>query len=184
MPPAPSDPAAPPAPFPHAPDGHEHLRATLARVVSRVCPPWLANQRDDIVQAAWLRVVPHLAGEGKPPLAASYLAKVAYSAVVDEIRRLRRLRETGIDAAATTAADGVAGDPERRAESRRISQAIRACLGSLVADRRSATTLHLLGHSVPDVARLTGWNEKRAENLVYRGLAELRKCLIAKGVRP
>lgn len=184
MPPVPPDPAAPPAAFPHAPDGHEHLRATLARVVARVCPPWLANQRDDIVQAAWLRVVPHLAGEGKPPLAASYLAKVAYSALIDEIRRLRRLRETGLEAAAAAVADTAAGDPERRAESQRISRAIRACLATLVADRRSATTLHLLGHSVPDVARLTGWNEKRAENLVYRGLADLRKCLIAKGVRP
>jgi hypothetical protein len=28
------------------------------------------------------------------------------------------------------------------------------------------------------------WDEKRAENLVYRGLADLRKCLLARGVRP
>jgi RNA polymerase sigma-70 factor (ECF subfamily) len=29
-----------------------------------------------------------------------------------------------------------------------------------------------------------GWTEKKAENLVYRGLADLRRCLSAKGLRP
>ena len=44
--------------------------------------------------------------------------------------------------------------------------------------------LHLQGHSVPDAARLLGWPAKRTENLVYRGLADLRRCLIAKGHTP
>ena len=185
MPPPRSDSAVPGPSFATAADVHEQLRATLVRVVARVCPAWLANQRDDIVQSAWLRVQPHLPPEGNPPLAASYLSKVAYSALVDEIRRLRRLRETELDAVGDLPADGAAGgDPERRAEGRRISDAIRGCLAALVPDRKSATTLHLLGHSVPDVARLMTWNEKRAENLVYRGLADLRKCLLARGVRP
>lgn len=185
MPPPTFDPAGHASSSPASAALHEHLRTTLVRVVSRVCPPWLANQRDDLVQAAWLRVVPHLPPEGDPPLAASYLSKVAYSALVDEIRRLRRLRETELEAAGSLAADGAGGtDPERQAESRRITAAIRGCLAGLVADRRSATTLHLLGHSVPEVARLMAWNEKRAENLVYRGLADLRKCLLSRGVRP
>ena len=180
-----SDPAVPGSTNAAPTGAHEQLRATLVRIVARVCPAWLANQRDDVVQSAWLRIQPHLPAEGNPPLAASYLSKVAYSALVDEIRRLRRLREIDLDAAGNVAADGASGgDPERHAEGRRISDAIRECLAGLVPDRKSATTLHLLGHSVPDVARLMVWNEKRAENLVYRGLADLRKCLLTRGVRP
>ncbi len=184
MPFPPFDPAMPGTSITTAVDPHEQLRATLVRVVSRVCPAWLANQRDDIVQAAWMRVQPHLPAEGNAPLAASYLSKVAYSALIDEIRRLRRLRETELDAGHLSADEAPEGDPERQAERRRISDAIRHCLTGLVPDRKSATTLHLLGHSVPDVARLMAWNEKRAENLVYRGLADLRKCLLTRGVRP
>jgi RNA polymerase sigma-70 factor (ECF subfamily) len=35
---------------------------------------------------------------------------------------------------------------------------------------------------VPELGRLLGWNAKKAENLVYRGLADLRGCLTEKGV--
>jgi RNA polymerase sigma-70 factor (ECF subfamily) len=43
-------------------------------------------------------------------------------------------------------------------------------------------TLHLQGHSVPQVAGFFAWNTKRAENLVYRGLSDLRQCLESKGL--
>ena len=49
-------------------------------------------------------------------------------------------------------------------------------------ERRLAVTLYLQGHSVPAAARLLEWTAKRTENLVYRGLADLRECLTAKGM--
>jgi RNA polymerase sigma-70 factor (ECF subfamily) len=51
-------------------------------------------------------------------------------------------------------------------------------------DRRLAVTLYLQGHTVPEAARILDWSGKRTENLVYRGLADLRECLMAKGMRP
>ena len=51
-------------------------------------------------------------------------------------------------------------------------------------DRRLAVTLHLQGHSVPDAARVLDWPVKRTENLVYRGMADLRECLMSKGIEP
>jgi RNA polymerase sigma-70 factor (ECF subfamily) len=51
-------------------------------------------------------------------------------------------------------------------------------------ERRLAVTLYLHGHSVPDAARILDWSAKRTENLVYRGLADLRECLLSKGLRP
>ena len=77
-----------------------------------------------------------------------------------------------------------AADPEREAASREIARGIRACLQEMVRDRRLAVTLHLQGHSVGDAARILEWAQKRTENLVYRGLADLRACLAAKGLRP
>jgi RNA polymerase sigma-70 factor (ECF subfamily) len=74
--------------------------------------------------------------------------------------------------------------PERQAESRQVGAAIRACLGRLMPDRRRAVTLHLQGHSIPDCGRLLGWDAKRAENLAYRGMQDLRACLGQKGIRP
>ena len=51
-------------------------------------------------------------------------------------------------------------------------------------ERRLAVTLHLQGHTVPETARILDWAAKQTENLVYRGLADLRECLMAKGLRP
>jgi RNA polymerase sigma-70 factor (ECF subfamily) len=73
-------------------------------------------------------------------------------------------------------------DPERNCAGREIGEAIRDCLGRLVRPRRMAVTLDLQGHRVAEVARLLGWSAKKAENLVYRGLADLRGCLKAKGM--
>ena len=75
-----------------------------------------------------------------------------------------------------------APDPERAAAGRELGAVIQGCLGRLVRPRRLAVTLHLMGHSVPEAARLLGWSVKRLENLVYRGLADLRGCLKTSGV--
>ena len=45
-------------------------------------------------------------------------------------------------------------------------------------------TLHLHGFSAEQAARSLGYLLKRVQNLTYRGLAELRKCLRTKGAVP
>lgn len=166
------------------------LRQDLARAVARVCPGWLAADRDDLVQAALLRVMRRIEslgtheGEGTSPLASSYLHKVAYSVLVDEIRRVRRRRETSLEAEVAEPPRPQAASPERVAASAEVGRGIQSCLGHLARDRRLAVTLHLQGHTVVEASRILDWPEKRTENLVYRGLADLRACLASKGMRP
>ncbi len=119
------------------------------------------------------------------PLPAAYLWKVAYTATIDEIRKLRSKREVSLHVeGAEEPADMRALGPERGAESAQLSAAIRECLSALKDTRRQAVTLYLQGHSVPEIGRLLGWSTKRAENMVYRGLAELRATLSKRGWRP
>ena len=74
--------------------------------------------------------------------------------------------------------------PERRAEQSQLGASIAACLSSLKPERRQALVLYLEGHSVVEAARLLGWSHKKTENLVYRGLADLRRQLRRKGIEP
>lgn len=170
---------------PLSPEDYGRLRQQLARSVRRVCPGWLAASADDIVQAALVKVL-HLQqrSEGERRLETYYLWRLAYSAVVDEIRRRRRSREVPMEAMAEKIAADRVPDPERVARGREIGTAIADCLAGLVLPRRLAVTLHLQGHTVPEAGSLLGWSAKRAENLVYRGLADLRACLAGKGLRP
>lgn len=75
-------------------------------------------------------------------------------------------------------------NPERIAAGREIGRALLACLDRLVRARRLAVTLYLQGHSVPEAAALLAWTVKRTENLVFRGLADVRRCLTARGMTP
>jgi RNA polymerase sigma-70 factor, ECF subfamily len=166
------------------------LRSVLTRAVSRVCPPWLSDQKDDLVQVATLRVMDLWnRREGNASFGTSYLYKVAYSALVDEIRRVRRRREVALEAG--PGADGPprefpasSENPERSAMSGEVGRGIQSCLESLLPERRQAVALYLLGHSVQDAARILDFPFKRTENLVYRGLADLRECLAGKGLNP
>ena len=116
-------------------------------------------------------------------LASSYLYRVAHSALVDEIRRVRRRRESDLDDEGVAPVAITRQDPERIAASREIGRGILDCLSRMSRERRLAVTLHLQGYSVPEASKVLEWNVKRTENLVYRGLADLRECLMSKGLR-
>lgn len=168
---------------------YEVLRQDVVRAVARLCPGWLSQRRDDLVQIAVMRVMRitgqrSAADEVNEPLSASYVYRVAYSVLVDEIRRLRRHPETGLDDDAVAPVAVARENPERTAASSEIGRGIRECLAQMKRERRLAVTLHLQGHTVPEAARILDWAVKQTENLVYRGLADLRKCLLAKGIRP
>jgi RNA polymerase sigma-70 factor, ECF subfamily len=168
---------------------YTRLRQDLVRAVARLCPRWMADRRDDLVQTAVIRVMKIVgrrseSGEGNQPLSTSYLYKVAYSVLVDEIRRLGRRQETDLEDEAVAPAAIAKQSPERTAASREIGRGIQECLLAMKRERRLAVTLHLQGHTVPETARILDWAAKQTENLVYRGLADLRECLMAKGLRP
>ena len=171
-----------PADPPERPTAAE-LKARLEHCVDRVCKGSLAAHRDDIVQAAWMRASALLErGEGSKLGQASYLWKVAHSAAMDEVRRVRRRGEVALDdEVSATAETPWVDDPEAIAASRQLGVAITGCLQEMVEDRRIAVALYLRGHGVPEASDLLGWDRKRTENLVYRGLADLRGCLTRKG---
>jgi RNA polymerase sigma-70 factor (ECF subfamily) len=165
------------------------LRQDLAKAVARLCPRWMADRRDDLVQAAVMRVMhitgrPSASGERNPLPSTSYIYKIAYSVLVDEIRRLRRRNETDLGDEAVAPVAIARENPERAAASREVGRGIQKCLMRMKRERRLAVTLHLQGHTVPEAARILDWAAKQTENLVYRGLADLRGCLMAKGIRP
>ena len=167
------------------------MRAALVRAVRRQCPRWLSDHAEDLAQAALVKIMAAAdTGEGNRTLSSFYLYRVAHSALVDEIRRRQRRREVSLvdedpdDERSVRIEPRADADPERDASMQQLGEAVRACLLAMGADRRQAVMLHLQGHSVPETARLLGWPAKRTENLVYRGLGDLRRCLTTKGHTP
>lgn len=170
--------------MPDPEDHYAELRRALERAVAGVCRGRFVGWRHDLVQTAMLKVLEiERRREGNRPFPASYLWKVAYSALIDEVRRRRRRKEEPLPEDAEAVAS-VRPDPERLAAGHDVEAAVRHCLVNLVHPRRLAVALYLQGHSIREAAAVLGWGRKRVENLVYRGLDDLRRCLQAKGIEP
>jgi RNA polymerase sigma factor (sigma-70 family) len=163
------------------------VRRKLLSCVARSSPRWLADQAEDIVQTALLRLLPANTdrGGGIQKVSSSYLSRVAYNAVVDEMRRRFRRPEVqpGEEKSLDGNPSGSAG-PEEKARAAEIHEALRNCLKRMIRPRRIAVACYLQGYSVPEAAAFTGWSKKKTEHLLRRGLENLRACLAGKGLKP
>src|SRR4029078_4631143 len=87
------------------------LPRDVVRAVGRVCPRWMADRADDLVQVALMRVMEiQRRKEGTAEFSVFDLKKVAYSAMIDEIRRLRRRQEVSLEGG-TDEEEAVSYDP-------------------------------------------------------------------------
>lgn len=167
-------------------DDFAAIRRRLRACVARVCPSWLRDHVEDIVQAAMVRLIEadRKGGENRV-LATINLKTVAYYAAMDEIRcHVRRKEVPEEETLGMELTKSQAAGPEREAAAQEIERGIDDCMRRLIRPRRLAVTLHLLGYSFPDVGRSLGWSTKKAEHLVYRGLEDMRRCLAGKGLTP
>jgi len=167
-------------------DDLERVRRRLAEAMAHVCPHWLAGDREDLVQAALVRIVALRGGRLDPSeLASTYLWKTAHSVMLDEIRRARwKYERTSGSEHLGNGMPAPTQDPERDAVSREVATQIHACLQSLEPSRRRAVVLHLTGFGRHEISALLGKSVKQTDNLIHRGMRDLRACLERKGVRP
>lgn len=157
-------------------------QAVLARFVRAACPPWLRYQLDDLTQMAAIKII---RGAEQPPYGPAFLRRVAYSIVIDELRRLRRNREVQMS---PSLPDRIANSndlsPETRARGAEVGAELVKCVEQLIPSRRRAVVLYLQDLDVPEIARRLQVPRKKASNLVYRGLADLRELLSQRGIEP
>lgn len=162
------------------------IERPLTSAVRRACPSHMDADVDDVTQHALLRVHRALeTAEGARSLAPAYLWRVAQTAMVDQLRKNQsRQRLWGRFAEVQTSRPQHEPCPETSLAEREIGRAIEVALETLIESRRRAVVLHLQGHPIREIAELLGGTAKRAENLVYRGLADLRARLTRMGLEP
>ncbi len=161
--------------------GSTDLEAVMNRLRTAIrhrCPAWLREQEEDLIQTAMLRALRALS-DPKRRVNTSYLNRIAYSVTIDEIRRRRADRSEAL----VDDVPDATSHPERQMMDRQVRAAVRECLERIAESRRHPVALWLEGHTARDVTRILGWNLKKSENLLYRGLADLRTCLDGKGVQ-
>lgn len=160
----------------------QRVQTVLQRAVNRLCQRWSAEEREDLVQTALLKLHQRKSGEDIAQYQSSYLYRVAHSIVVDEVRKRSRRPATSDGLSPEIFSSERHDQPDQTLAADDATRAVWDCLARVADARRTALVLYLQGHSVPEASELLGWPRKRTENCVYRGLANLRECLDAKGV--
>ena len=183
---------------PH-PDSGARLDALLAEFgallrasVARVCRPGSGVVPEDVEQEARIRLWRALERERNLTHPASYIVRVATTAAIDALRRVRARREEPLRAAGTAEDSGEIGQgpdlqapgpsPEEEAAGGEVARKVERALSALAEDRGKAVRLHLQGFGSDEIARLLAWTEPRARNLLYRGLKDLRARLAQEGI--
>lgn len=146
---------------------------------------------EDVEQEARVRIWKALSRQRELARPASFFYRVAVTATIDALRRLRARREESLEASRPGRSGSgsrasrlervhdPAASPEAAASRRQELDRVGRAVGRLPDNRRRAVGLHLQGFNTREIADLLGWSEAKARNLLYRGLKTVRSDLAA-----
>ena len=161
----------------------------LRSAVRRLCPATLGVTVEEIEQDARIRLWHALRRERTIADPASYLYRIAATAAIDAVRRVRARRETQMDStvvldehAAVLPIVSTDRTPEQLVVDQQVSDRIADAVARLADNRRRAVGLHLQGFTSTEIGQLLGWTEPKARNLTHRGLNDLRASLRSEGI--
>lgn len=142
----------------------------------------VAHEREDIAQDVMVRLLQVVQRDGVELelLSAGYIRRVARSVVVDSWRRKRCRPEDCVGDDFEAASQHPS--PHEELSARRFSTYVERCINSLAPRRSQAVRLHLAGRSRAECSAYLGLSLKRTENLIYRGLGDLRRSLTYVGL--
>ena len=167
-------------------DAIESVLARFDGVVRTIAARYRLSpaDHDDLVQSVRVRLWKALDAERIATVRASYLYRAATSAAIDLVRRRRARREEPLDdleAGGSQVADGGAR-PDDEAQLSDLARHLERAIAAIPESRRGVVRMYLKGYGSVEIAELMGWTEPRARNLLYRGLADLRRRLAEAGI--
>jgi RNA polymerase sigma-70 factor, ECF subfamily len=107
----------------------------------------------------------------------SYLKKVIASSVVDHLRKARREDVLLRHEKQKHIAEIGHSYSKEAARKRMFEETVGRAVSRLIHSRRQVVKLYLLNFSVQDISSYMNWSVDKTRNLLYRGLADLRKSL-------
>ena len=167
-------------------DAIESVMTRFAGVVRTIAARYRLSpaEGDDLVQAVRVRLWQALDAERIATVHASYLYRAATSAAIDLVRRRRARREESLDDPDVRGAELAdrAARPDEGAQLSDLALHLERAIAAIPESRRGVVRMYLKGYGSVEIAELLGWTEPKARNLLYRGLADLRRRLAEAGI--
>lgn len=137
---------------------------------------------DDIAQEVRIKIWKVLNDEKVIDNYTSYIRKIVDSSVIDQLRKFKREEGIFLHEKQTRISEQKTDYEADYIRNRHIQEMIGKAVDSLLESRRKAVKLYLLNMTLEEIAIFFNWSKDKARNLLYRGLADLKKRLKEKGI--
>ncbi len=137
---------------------------------------------DDIHQEVKIKIWNVLTDEKKIENYASYIKKIVNSTVIDHLRRIRREERILFSEIQRKIAERRGTYKKETIDEKNYKNILRQSVDSLLDSRRKVVKLYLLNMTLEEIAEYFNWSLHKTRNLLYRGLNDLKKILLEKGI--
>ena len=137
-------------------------------------------ERDDLLQDIYIKILKYYKKNDKDiPFSRPYIDTIINSVLINsmkksknEIKALNRLKfdiQESLISETTSLSD-------------MLNELMLKSLNEIKATSKIVISLNLMGFTLAEIAKLQSWGQSKTNNLYYRGIAELKKKLKAKGI--
>jgi RNA polymerase sigma-70 factor (ECF subfamily) len=150
--------------------------------INKFNPQRFGLDPEDLAQDIRIKIWRLLDNEKEIGNLASYLKKIVNSSVIDKLRKWKR--EDGVlfverqKKISETKRGYSAAFPLEEVLRESVAEAV----DSLIESRRKVVRLYLLDLTIEEISALYNWSQDRTRNLLYRGLADLKRILRKKDI--
>ncbi len=161
----------------------EDFSALIRSLVLRYRLDRLGLDADDLIQEIRLKLWKIIDDEKNIHNPASYIKKVVESAVIDQIRKIRREEEVVI-----SEKQKLISELEPRASRYpnppgSIKEYILKAADNLMESRKTVVKLYLLNMNLSEISAYLNYSPAKTRNLLYRGLTDLKAILKEMGFK-
>jgi len=112
----------------------------------------------------------------------SYLRKVVSSSVIDMLRKLKREEGVFLHEKQKMVSEMKADYLSELSSQEQLREKLAKAVALLIESRRRVVRLFLLDMTIEEIAAFYGWSRDKTRNLLYRGLADLKRLLREKDI--
>jgi RNA polymerase sigma-70 factor (ECF subfamily) len=132
---------------------------------------------DDILQDIKIKIWKLTHSEKQIINYTSYIKKIVNTSVIDQLRKIRREEALYLHEKQARISEIELSYNKETLRKKAIEETVGKAVDMLIDSRRQVVKLHLLNLSIPEISGYLNWSQDKTRNLLYRGLADLKKLL-------
>jgi RNA polymerase sigma-70 factor (ECF subfamily) len=155
----------------------EEFSSFIRSLVLRYNLNRLGIEPDDLIQEVRLKLWKIIDDEKNISSPASYIRKVVESAVIDQIRKIRKEEEVFISEKQKLISEFEPRGSSYQDQAGSLKEYVLKAADRLLDSRKLVVKLYLLNMSLPEISAYLNYSPAKTRNLLYRGLADLKIIL-------